>query len=129
MAREKIATGRPFEQRVLHGAGIIASGRFLFTSGVTARNPEGEVVAAGDMQGQVRQVFANLALVLAAAGADISRVVKYTIYVTDMQAYQAARAAWAPGMVDHPASTLVEVSKLVLPELRVEIEAVAVVGD
>ncbi len=124
MAREKIATGRPFEQRVLHGAGIVASGRFLFTSGVTARNPEGEVVAAGDMQGQVRQVFANLALVLAAAGADISRVVKYTIYVTDMQAYQAARAAWAPGMVDHPASTLVEVRRLAHPDMMVEVEAI-----
>ena len=124
MAREKIATGRPYEQRILHGAGIVASGRFLFTSGVTARNAEGEVVGAGDMQAQVRQVFANLAQVLEAAGAELSRVVKYTIYVTDIPAYQAARAAWAPGMVDRPASTLIEVRRLAHPDMLVEIEAV-----
>ena len=76
------------------------------------------------MAAQVGQVFANLENVLAQVGADFSRVVKFTIYVTDIDGYRDARASAPPFMTGAPASTLIEVSRLASPDLLVEVEAI-----
>ena len=124
MTRELVSTGREYENKIAHSAGVVASGRFLFTSGLTARDDAGNIVGVGDIGAQTRQVFANVADVLRAAGADFSRVVKFTIYVTDIDGYRAALAGDRSFMEGSPASTLVEVSRLADPELLVEAEAI-----
>ncbi len=124
MSRELVETGREYESKIAHSAGVVAEGRFLFTSGLTSRDDVGNVVGVGDMAAQVKQVFANLEAVLGQVGADFSRVIKFTIYVTDIDGYRAALAGDTPFMTGAPASTLVEVSRLASPELLVEVEAI-----
>jgi reactive intermediate/imine deaminase len=107
------------------------AGGLLFVSGQIALDEQGAVVGVDDMAAQARQVFRNLGAVLAAAGAGFADLVKLTIYVTDVGAVAAVRAA-RDEVVDPaapPASTLVEVARLVHPDLLVEVEAVAVAPD
>ncbi len=124
MAIERVTTGKPLEGSMLHGPGVIASGRTLHTSGMVARDADGAAVGVGDMKAQLEQVWRNLADVIEAAGADFSRVIKFTVYVTDMDEYHRVREIGNPYYVDKPAATLVEVSRLASPEMMVEIEAV-----
>ncbi len=124
MTIERVTTGKPLESRMPHGPGVISSGRTLHTSGQVARDADGAAVGAGDMKAQLEQVWRNLADVIEAAGADFSRVIKFTIYVTDMDAYQRVREIGNQYYADKPAATLVEVSRLASPEMMVEIEAV-----
>ncbi len=89
---------------------------------------ENRNVVAGGFEAQTVKTFENIKLTLEAAGASLKDVVKMTIYVTDMKniiKFREIRARYfSPPM---PASTGVEVSRLILPELLVEIEAIAVV--
>ncbi len=124
MSRELVETGREFESKIAHSAGVVAEGRFLFTSGITSRDDVGDIVGVGDMAAQTKQVFANLASVLAQVGADFSRVIKFTIYVTDIDGYRDALSGDRPFMAGAPASTLIEVSRLASPDLLVEVEAI-----
>ncbi|MBM3486090.1 MAG: RidA family protein [Alphaproteobacteria bacterium] len=124
MARRTVSAGKPYEDKQRHSPGVIADGRVLHTSGMVSRDAAGNLVGAGDMVAQVKQVFANLDDVFKAAGTDASRVVKYTIFVTDIDAFQKAR-----GAVDHffaakPASTLLQISQLADPRFLVEVEAI-----
>ncbi|HSK04868.1 MAG TPA: RidA family protein [Kofleriaceae bacterium] len=108
----------------------VTSGRTLYVSGQIAVDPDGLVVGAGDFEAQTRQVFENLKAALAAAEATLADVVKITMFVTDisqLQTLRAVRDTYFTGAP--PASSLVEVSRLVLPELMVEIEAIAVTGS
>jgi 2-iminobutanoate/2-iminopropanoate deaminase len=124
-AREVVTVGKPWEKNVAFSLGVVASGPLLVTAGITARDPDGRVVGQGDIRAQIRQCFENLGDVLRKAGADYGDVVKYTMYTTDIAAFAAASDLWERYFVDRPASTLVEVSKLVNPEMMVEIEAIA----
>jgi 2-iminobutanoate/2-iminopropanoate deaminase len=106
---------------------VRADGPLLFVSGVIPVDGEGRLVGGGDVVEQARCVFANLAEVLAAGGADLTDVVKVTVFLTDVgdrPRINPVREA-AFGAV-RPASTLVEVSRLAIPGAKVEIEAVAV---
>lgn len=101
-------------------------GDLLFVSGQASIGADGSIVGAGDFDAQLEQTFANLKAVLEAGGSDLSKVVKVTIYLTDMANFPKiveARAKWftAP----YPADTTVGVTTLALPELLVEIEAIA----
>ena len=69
MSRKLVETGREFESKIAHSAGVVAEGRFLFTSGITSRDDIGNIVGVGDMGAQIKQVFANLADVLAQVSA------------------------------------------------------------
>jgi reactive intermediate/imine deaminase len=105
-------------------------GDLLFVSGQAAISPEGEIVGAGDFDRQADQTFRNLERVLEAGGSSLANVVKVTIFLTDMGNFGKIvelRERWftAP----YPADTIVEVSALALPELMIEIEAVAVADD
>ena len=104
-------------------------GDLVIVSGQAAIDQDGHIVGVGDFDAQAEQVFRNLARVLAAAGSGLDRVVKVTIYLTDMGNFPKIvelRGKWftAP----YPADTIVEVSSLALPGLEIEIEAIAVTG-
>ena len=113
---------------ISHFTDAVRAGNLLFVSGFVPVDGEGRLVGGDDVVAQVRQVFANLGAVLAAAGATFADVVKVTVYLTDI----ADRARINPVRQEvfgdaRPASTLVEVSALVVPGAKVEIDAVALV--
>ena len=102
-------------------------GRVLVCSGQTAIGPDGSPPTTSDMAEQVRLAFENLATVLSAAGMSAADLVKLTVYTTDVDAllaeYGSAAQFLAPNL---PAMTLIGVARLAFPELKVEIEAIAV---
>ncbi len=103
-------------------------GNLLFLSGQASIGADGSIVGIGDFDAQLAQTFANIEAVLAAGGSDLSKVVKVTIYLTDMGNFPkivAARQRYftAP----YPADTTVEVKGLALPDLMVEIDVIAAV--
>ena len=104
-------------------------GDLVFTSGQAAIDLEGNLVGVGDFDAQAEQVFANLQAVLAAANSGLDRVVKVTIYLTDMGNFPKIVALRERYFLEPwPADTIVEVGSLALPELEIEIEAVALVN-
>lgn len=105
----------------------IRVGELLFVSGQAALAADGTLVGAGDFDVQAEQTFRNLQRVLEAGGSSLEHVVKVTIYLTDMSNFPKIvelRGRWFTP--PWPADTIVEVSALALPELQIEIEAVAV---
>jgi 2-iminobutanoate/2-iminopropanoate deaminase len=125
MSRQSLKLGKPFEDTVPFSLGVISSGRYLHTAGITARDRSGKLVGPGDVVAQVQQCFNNLADILEHAGAGFDQVIKYTIYVTDIQNFdEATRNVRWPYFVDRPAATLIEVSRLIDPDMMVEIEAI-----
>ena len=124
MNRRQVQTGKPMEQRLRYAAGNVVSGALLFTSGITARDPDGKPVGVGDMRRQTEQVVANLMDIFAAAGTDAGRIIKLLVCVTDMDAYLEAYDACAPLYVNKPSSTLLAVPRLMDPVMLIEIECV-----
>ncbi len=114
---------------ISHYTDAVRAGDLLFVSGFVPVDGDGRLVGGDDVVAQTRQVFANLAAVLAAAGATFADVVKVTVYLTDIE----DRARINPVRQDifrdtRPASTLVEVSALATPGAKVEIDAVALLS-
>lgn len=110
---------------------VSAQGRTLYVSGQVALDPEGNVVGAGDAQAQLEQVFRNLDAVLAGAGASMRDVVKLTLFlkdINDLPAFRTVRDTYLDP-ARPPASSAVQVVALALPDLLVEVEAVAVLPD
>jgi reactive intermediate/imine deaminase len=104
-------------------------GDLIFLSGQAAIDEAGAIVGAGDFDAQAEQVFRNLARVLEAAGSSLAQVVKVTIYLTDMANFPKIldlRARWFTP--PYPADTIVEVRALALPDLMIEIDAIALAG-
>jgi reactive intermediate/imine deaminase len=102
-------------------------GDMLFVSGQIALDAEGNIVGKADIAAQAEQVFKNLNTLLEEAGYGLEHVCKITVFLTDMSDRQAFAEIRKKYFSDHPpASTLVEVSKLALPDLKVEMEAIAV---
>lgn len=111
---------------VSHYTDAVRFGDLLFISGLVGVDEKLNVVGGDDAAAQAHQVFRNMEKILHAAGAGFSDVLRVTVYLTDID----DRARINPVRQAYfgetrPASTLVEVSKLILPELKVEIEAVA----
>ncbi|MGI5403849.1 RidA family protein [Streptomyces sp. CA-135486] len=110
---------------------VWGTGRFVAISGQCALDADGKVVGEGDPAAQARQVFENLRRCLAVAGASFDDVIKLTYFVTDVAHLPAVRAA-RDEVIDAgrlPASSAVQVTALFRPELLVEIEAFALVGE
>ena len=110
---------------ISHYCDAVRFGDLLFISGIVGVDERGQVVGEGDAARQTRQLFENMKKVLDAAGASFADVLKVTVFLTDID----DRARINPVRQEffgaaRPASTLVQVSKLVRPDLRVEIEAV-----
>ncbi len=105
----------------------VSGGKLLFVSGQVALDRDGKLVGPGDLEAQARQVFANLQAALEAAGTDFAHVLKLTFYVTDaskMAVVRQVRDAFVD--VRHPpASTAVQVARLVREEWLLEVDAVA----
>jgi reactive intermediate/imine deaminase len=102
--------------------------RTVYISGQIALDAQGNLVGAGDMAAQAEQVFVNLRAALAAANASFDDLVKLTYYLVDISRIQAVRDV-RDRYIDaarYPASTAVEVRRLVHPDLLLEIDAVAV---
>ena len=110
-------------------AAVTDPGRMVFTAGACPLDADGATVAVGDVAGQTKQVMDNLAAALEGAGADLTDVLKTTVYVATTErrdlvaAWDVVRAAF--GEHDAP-STLVGVTVLGYPDQLVEVEAVAV---
>jgi enamine deaminase RidA (YjgF/YER057c/UK114 family) len=107
-----------------------SGGTTVYVAGQVAFDADGRVVGPGDLRVQTEQVFKNLVRALAAAGARVDDLVKITTYVVDFKpadrdVIREVRARFIEGTP--PASTLVGVQALVMPELMIEIEAIAVI--
>ena len=111
---------------ISHYTDAVRAGDLLFVSGFVPVDGDGRLVGGDDVVAQTRQVFANLAAVLAAAGATFADVVKVTVYLTDIEDRARINPVRREVFRDtRPASTLVEVSALATPGARVEIDVVA----
>ena len=112
---------------ISHYTDAVWAGDLLFISGCVPVDSAGDLVP-GDVVAQARQVFANIALVLAAAGGGFADVVKVTVFLIDVDDRQAVNVVRKEVFgASRPASTLVEVSRLAIPGARVEVEAVALI--
>ena len=98
----------------------------IYVSGQAAFTLEGEVVGVGDFDAQAVQTFENLRGVLRAGGSDLSKVIKVTIFLKDMGNFSKIVALREKYFTPpYPADTIVEITSLALPELEIEIEAMA----
>ena len=126
--REEIRVAELAEP-ISHYTDAVRAGDLLFVSGFVPVDGEGRLVGGDDVAAQARQVFANLAAVLGAAGATFADVVKVTVYLTDIEDRARINPVRQEVFRDtRPASTLVEVSALATPGAKVEIDAVAVLA-
>jgi len=119
----------PFGQ-YSHGVAVPAGRRLVVTSGQLGLAADGHV--PDDVQDQAEICFANIAAILAEAGAGPADVVRLNAYVTrraDFPGYMAARDAWLAGSGRQPASTLMIVAGFTRPEFLVEVEALAAVPE
>ena len=127
MSREEIRVAGLAEP-ISHFTDAVRAGSLLFVSGVVAVDGEGNLVGGDDVVAQARQVFENLARVLAAAGCGFEDVVKVTILLTDVDDRPKINPLRQEVFGEtRPASTLVEVPRLAVPGATIEIEAVALV--
>jgi enamine deaminase RidA (YjgF/YER057c/UK114 family) len=124
--REKIFSGTPWEPKVGY-CRAIKVGETVYVSGTTGTDPSGKVLAPGDLYAQSVQTIRNIENALKRLGLGLEHVVRTRIYVTKIDRWEEVAKAHEEffGKI-HPATSLVEVSRFVDPEMLVEIEAVAV---
>ncbi|MDP6404372.1 MAG: RidA family protein [Alphaproteobacteria bacterium] len=129
MKRELVDPGWAWTKKFNIPAGMKV-GDTVYLSGNVAFDADGNIVGENDVYAQSKQIFQNIEEALASAGASMEEVIKITTYVTDISRYgefSKARNEAFPGGV--PATTAIAASALVLPELLVEIEAIAIIGS
>jgi enamine deaminase RidA (YjgF/YER057c/UK114 family) len=126
MKRQNISSGTQWERIVGYSRAVVV-GDNVYVSGTTGIDERGQVVGIGDPYAQTRQAIHNLVAVLDRAGARPEDVVRTRIYVTNIEHWEAVGRAHDEvfGKI-RPATSMVEVSRLILPEMLVEIEADAV---
>jgi reactive intermediate/imine deaminase len=126
MNRKQILNPDTVTRPVGDYAQAVRAGDFLFISGQIALDRAGNFVGEGDARAQTRQVFENIRAILHTAGGTLDDIVKMTAFLTDMKDRMAcaeARREVIPS--DFPAMTLCEVSQLVIPQAKIEVEAIA----
>jgi reactive intermediate/imine deaminase len=127
MPRQNYSTNSPWEPVVGYSRAV-RIGNQVFITGTTAIGPDGKLVGAGDAYAQTAQILRNIEAVLARAGAAMRDVVRTRIFVTDIARWQEIGRAHREFFGDiRPCATMVEVSRLIDPEMLVEIEVDAVV--
>jgi enamine deaminase RidA (YjgF/YER057c/UK114 family) len=129
MRRQLYSSGTSWEPVVGYSRAVRVDGR-IWVSGTTSTGSDGAIVGKGDPYAQAKQAIANIERALAAAGAALADVVRTRIFVTDIAHWQDIGRAHGEAFANiRPATTMVEVARLIDPDLLVEIEADAVIID
>ncbi|HSR42586.1 MAG TPA: RidA family protein [Longimicrobiales bacterium] len=129
MSVQRVFSGAPWEERVGY-CRALRTGDRVFVTGTAPVDPDGSVHAPGDAYRQAVRCIEIVREALEGVGAGLSDVTRTRMFVTDIDRWEEVGRAHAEAFGDHPpATTMVEVRRLIDPEMLVEIEADAVVGE